>query len=63
LCQLKLGRAVPDAYRAGKVVVEIKDVQYLYKTGQISAELAGAAADEYTLYVLVWPGDLGCWHH
>jgi len=53
--RINLGGTVPDIYEAGEVIVEIKDVQYLYTTSQIELQLAAAEAEGIPLYVVVSP--------
>ena len=52
----RAGKTIPDLYRRFRIVGEIKDVQYLYRSGQIASQIAAAEAEGAPYYLLVSPG-------
>lgn len=50
-----IGGAIPDVYAPGQLMIEIKDVQYLYRTSQVATYIADAQAEETPLYIMVSP--------
>ena len=50
-----IGGAIPDVYAPGQFMLEIKDVQYLYRTTQVATYIADAQAEGTPLYIMVSP--------
>ena len=52
----QFGRTIPDVHRQGRLIVEIKDVGYLYRTGQILSQGAAAEAEGSAYFLLTSEG-------